>query len=121
MSSILANIVVLLHCGTMKCLQMNQVNALNVFEKNVHTRMFFEITWVRVISEFDFSNIVSSATHNVKLSYTFTTDGPTDQNGNGNNLVISSNLFEVASAELEYQQEVSQFDSAYDHIFFRSR
>lgn len=85
MSFIHANGAARRHSGTTKCLQMNQVNASNVFEKNVHTRMFYDHTWVRVIFEFDFSNIVSSATHNEKLSCIFTTDILIEQNGSGNN------------------------------------
>ena len=85
MSSIHANGAVRGHSGTTKCLKMNQVNALNVFERNVHTRMFYDHTWVRVIFEFDFSNIVSSATHREKSKCIFTIVIRIVANGSGNN------------------------------------
>jgi hypothetical protein len=49
----LVNIVEQHHFGKMKCLTKNQVNVLNVFEKNAHIQTFFENTRGATITEFD--------------------------------------------------------------------
>lgn len=91
----LANGAVRRHYGKMKC-QKNLVNVSNVFVKNVHIQIYFEITKVRMIIVFDSKSIVSNAMQSEKYDYSFTTGILFEQNGFGNNLVISSNLFEEA-------------------------
>ena len=89
MDGILAIIVDATYVGLMKCQKMIQKNALIAQEKNVLMQMSFDNTKDRVISEFVFWSIVSSATHNAKLSSIFTTDTLNAVNGSGNNQVIS--------------------------------
>jgi hypothetical protein len=70
------------HYGKMKC-QKNQVNVSNVFAKNVHIQIYFEITRVLTITAYDSKSIVSNAMQSERYGYSFTTDILFEQNGFG--------------------------------------